>query len=487
MKITPLKILQILVYIALMLGLVLMMSPREITLFGATIKIPTADDVLPENMLSEAEEVVEVEEFEEFEEEDSITVDLESISGESTWTPVEEKPLTVKTPKGAVAIEYPEENLNCLDNFFEGLSSISEKGELVRILHYGDSQLEGDRMTEQLRKNLQDQFGGCGVGLVPIIEQKNRRTTLAQSYSDNWEQFLCFGPKKYRGKHNDYGFFGKYFTYEGTEGKVSFESAPYSKSYHKQFEKFNIFLRNTVADVKIDYTMNEANGSPIDVEASSESKKIQLPISGKLGDLEIKFTSDVSPEVYGVSFDCTTGIAVDNIPMRGSSGTDFTKIDKEQLRVLLSTINTKLLVLQFGVNVVPQEAKSYKFYERLLVKQLKYFKEVAPELDILIIGVSDMARKDGSKIESYPNIDAIRAAERRAANQVGVAYWDLYLAMGGKNSIVKWADKKPAWAGKDYTHFTRKGANYIGDMLHNELVREYQKYKNRVGTNATTK
>lgn len=463
----------------------MMMSPQEITIFGSVVRIPTTEDVLPESMItSPQEEIVDIDEYEE---EDSIKVDLESISKASSWTPIEEKPLTVKTPKGAVAIEFPVNNPHCLDDFFKGISSISEKGNLIRVLHYGDSQLEGDRMTEQLRRNLQEQFGGCGVGLVPIMEQKNRRTTLAQSYSDNWEQFLCFGPKKYRGKHNDYGFFGKYYTFEGIEGSISFETAPYSKKSHKQFELFNVFLRNTVADVTLNYTMNGAVGNPIQVEASSESKKVKLPVSGALGDLEVTINADVSPELYGVSFDCSSGIAVDNIPMRGSSGTDFTKIDKTHLNELLQSVNVELLILQFGVNVVPQEAKNYKFYERLLIKQINYFQEVAPGLNILIIGVSDMARKEGSKIESYPNIDAIRAAERRAAKQAGVAYWDLYLAMGGKNSIVKWADKKPAWAGKDYTHFTRKGANYIGDMLHNELVREYQRFKNRTNSDAATK
>ncbi|AZQ63596.1 hypothetical protein EI427_15605 [Flammeovirga pectinis] len=485
MKITPLKILQILVYIGLMMGLVLMMSPEEINVFGTTVRVPTLSDVLPESLIVENEEIEIIDE--EYIDEDSLTVDMTSVDEASTWVPIEEKPLSVRTPKGAVAIEYPNNDMSALDNFFKGLTSISDEGELVRVLHYGDSQLEGDRMTERLRKNLQEQFGGCGVGLVPIIELKNMRTTLDQTYSDNWEQFLCFGPKKYRGKHNDYGFFGKYFTYEGTEATLLFEKAPYSKTAHKNFEAFKVYMRNTVANVKLDYKMNGAEGEAKEIEASSEAKAVTLPISGTLGELELKFKSDVSPEVYGVSFDCNNGIAVDNIPMRGSSGTDFTKIRKEHLSSLLENMEVKLLVLQFGVNVVPQEAKSYNYYERLIVRQLKYFKEVAPELNVLIIGVSDMAKKNGSKIESYSNIDAVRAAERRAANKMGAAYWDLYLAMGGKNSIVKWADKKPAWAGKDYTHFTRKGANYIGDMLYNELMREYQRYKNRDESELETK
>ncbi|MBB3699790.1 hypothetical protein KMW28_01645 [Flammeovirga yaeyamensis] len=463
------------------------MSPNQIEVFGWEVKIPSTKDVFPESLLTANEdENVQPDALEEVEE-DSLTVDLTEIKKSSTWQPVEEKPLVVKTPKGAVAIEYPNNEKTYLDSFFQGLSSISEEGNLIRVLHYGDSQLEGDRMTERLRKNLQQQFGGCGVGLVPIMELKNMRTTLSQDYSNNWDQYLCFGPKKYRGKHNDYGFFGKYFTYEGTEASINFTKAPYSKKLHKEFENFNVYLRNTVADVGLDYAMNSVEGKTVNIEASSTPKMIKLPISGALGEVDVHFKSDVSPEVYGVSFDCNSGIAVDNIPMRGSSGTDFTKIRKGLLGDLVKDLNVKLVILQFGVNVVPQEAENYSFYERLLVKQINYFKEVNPDIKLLIVGVSDMARKNGQKIESYPNIDAVRAAERRAANKAGAAYWDLYLAMGGPNSIVKWADKSPAWAGRDYTHFTRKGANFIGDMLHNELMREYQRYKNRNKEDVTSK
>ncbi|OHX67037.1 SGNH/GDSL hydrolase family protein [Flammeovirga pacifica] len=485
MKVTPLKILQILVYIGLMMSIVVIMSPNQINFFGLEIKIPSAEDVFPESMLANEEEVQPdiIEEYEV----DSLTVDLTDIKQSSSWVPVEEKPLVVRTPKGAVAVEYPNGDKTYLDTFFRGVSSISEEGSLIRVLHYGDSQLEGDRMTERLRKNLQEQFGGCGVGLVPIMELKNMRTTLSQDYSDNWEQYICFGPKKYRGKHNDYGFFGKYYTYEGTDASINFTKAPYSKKLHKEFENFNVYLRNTVADVTLDYSMNGVTGTTQNVKSSSIPQKVKLPISGNLGEVDVHFKSDVSPEVYGVSFDCNSGIAVDNIPMRGSSGTDFTKIRKGLLGDLVDNMNVKLIILQFGVNVVPQEAESYNFYERLLIKQINYFKEVDPELKILIVGVSDMARKNGQKMESYPNIDAVRAAERRAANKAGAAYWDLYLAMGGPNSIVKWAEKTPAWAGRDYTHFTRKGANFIGDMLYNELMREYQRFKKRNQEDVETK
>ena len=67
-----------------------------------------------------------------------------------------------------------------LDNFFKSLKEDAPR-ELVRIVHYGDSQIEGDRMTEYLRYRLQKKFGGCGVGTVPPTEIKGIRSSLVNN------------------------------------------------------------------------------------------------------------------------------------------------------------------------------------------------------------------------------------------------------------------------------------------------------------------
>ena len=37
-------------------------------------------------------------------------------------------------------------------------------------MHYGDSQIECDRITSLLRQRFQEEFGGMGVGLVPALQ-----------------------------------------------------------------------------------------------------------------------------------------------------------------------------------------------------------------------------------------------------------------------------------------------------------------------------
>jgi len=55
-------------------------------------------------------------------------------------------------------IEFPENNQKLLNSFFASLSNISQSNDLVRILHYGDSQIEADRITSYIRIRPQSQF-----------------------------------------------------------------------------------------------------------------------------------------------------------------------------------------------------------------------------------------------------------------------------------------------------------------------------------------
>ena len=64
--------------------------------------------------------------------------------------------------------------------FYQALDST--KMHPVRVVHYGDSQLEEDRMTMTLRRALQGRYGGKGVGLLPLHQTIPMRTVSQSSY-----------------------------------------------------------------------------------------------------------------------------------------------------------------------------------------------------------------------------------------------------------------------------------------------------------------
>jgi hypothetical protein len=77
---------------------------------------------------------------------------------------------------------------------------------------------------------------------------------------------------------------------------------------------------------------------------------------------------------------------------------------------------------------------------------------------------------------TYPGIEPVRDALRSAALESGFAFWDLYEAMGGYNSMPSFVHTDPPLASTDYVHFTDLGVNLVAEMFYNALMLEYREY-----------
>ncbi|TAD99749.1 MAG: hypothetical protein EAZ97_07830 [Bacteroidetes bacterium] len=385
-------------------------------------------------------------------------------------------------------IEFDDQHFP-LDNFFESLKNIPSDKELIRMVHYGDSQIEGDRVSSYLRSRMQARFGGCGVGIVPLLEKQALRATISTFSAPNMSKFAV-NDQPLKVRQRCYGILGAFFRFT----PLNFDSLQTDENYESwvKFTKTEYEGKNdkftNIENIKILYKSNQKLSAKISVNDSTF--KYNLPKNTVLGVFEenlktdfkkmtINLESNSGADFYGIALDCEQGIALDNVPLRGSSIMDFTQSNEELLRQQIEKLNVKLIILQFGVNVVPNPQKNYGFYEQMIYKQLKYLKTVAPSVNVLVVGVSDMARKSGTGYASYPNILTIREAQKRAAFRADCAFWDLYSAMGGQNSMVSWVNSKPALANKDYTHFSAKGASLVGEMLYNALMKAYDDYKSR--------
>ena len=59
--------------------------------------------------------------------------------------------------------------------------------------------------------------------------------------------------------------------------------------------------------------------------------------------------------------------------------------------------------------------------------------------------------------------------------KAGASYWDLYDAMGGKNSMFAWVNN--GLAGKDYVHFSTKGASKASQLFYNAFISAYKDWE----------
>ena len=94
------------------------------------------------------------------------------------------------------------------DNPFQRfLDSLRYSKGQVRIIYYGDSQIEGDRVTSFLRNTLRKGRGGTGPGLfLPVMPVMYTKSVWIRS-SSNWKRYNYLSYKSGEISHRNLGPF----------------------------------------------------------------------------------------------------------------------------------------------------------------------------------------------------------------------------------------------------------------------------------------
>jgi lysophospholipase L1-like esterase len=204
-----------------------------------------------------------------------------------------------------------------------------------------------------------------------------------------------------------------------------------------------------------------------------------MPMSfpGNPGKLKYVFSAAVSPTIIGFSLEGDFGVQVDNIGMRGSSGTFFGKIDHSTAAKMYDDLNVEMVIMQFGGNSVPylKDSSGVRNFARNFKGQLQTLKKLRPSASVMVIGPSDMSTSSANGFVTYRMLPFLVDEMRKAAKDVGACYWDLYRAMGGYNSMPSWVEQ--GLAGRDYIHFTPKGASIASQLFFDAFAAEYVKWK----------
>ncbi|MBN2668304.1 MAG: hypothetical protein JXR60_03660 [Bacteroidales bacterium] len=403
--------------------------------------------------------------------------------------PVKQKIIHIDTLKVKVEkISFSKASLSRLHQLFDRLQNPKS---VIRILHYGDSQIEGDRITSFLRNRLQKKFGGTGVGLInpkPLVNT----FAIDQTYTENWMRFPIFGAKDGEVNHKRYGILGAFCRYlpvvkDSTQttnadsvysGSLNLSESKIAYATDRPMRNLTIFYANGSEHVLNEiYTDGQMQFAKY-LQTNTKFSKLKYRFNALPKSIDIKFSGKDSPDIYAISIDADRGVVVDNIPMRGSSGTFFNQMDVNLLSQFYHSLDIGMILLEFGGNVVPfiETEQGITNYEGWFESQIRTLRKIVPDVPIIVMGVADMSKKEKDKMITYPYVEPLRDAMKRAALNSGAAYWDMYEAMGGENSMPEWVDAEPKLATDDYTHFTTKGAQIMGNMFYNALMYEYQKY-----------
>lgn len=374
-------------------------------------------------------------------------------------------------PEGSGLLFPPGDSIR-LQKLSALLKTASTQNQQVRILYYGDSQIENDRITSTLRKRLQQCFGGLGPGLIAPDQYYNPAHQLQMSLSDGWQVWL---PK-------DETFRNRSIIFRNTLAVANNEAL--------WFRINRLKLRpaeNDYQQLRLFFSANQGSGLELinasqtilkeEADSACQVRSLTEHFGQTPNDLKIMFNPRDSLCVTGISLESASGVFVDNIALRGLAYPPFNQSDRQSLQQMFGQLHPALFILQFGVNLVPYPSADYAFFRSQFNRQLRWLRSSFPEAPILVIGVSDMAHRVDGQLVSYDNIHRIKQIQYEAAMNNHCLFWDLEQYMGGPGSMVGWVEAVPPLARKDYVHFSERGAGQVGNQLAELLLNELESYQ----------
>ncbi len=413
---------------------------------------------------------------------DIIALEVDSLNTAGADTLVTDTP---RVPVN-VAIAYPNDDPGMLRPALAALNNAAKGARPVRVMHYGDSQLEGDRITSYLRNKFQLKWGGGGTGLLPIIDV-GPSFSVDREPSGNWKRYSVMERQKPALGHERFGALWSFCRYTPavvdslitdsvvSEGSIIFRKVKRAYGRSQQYSRCRVFFGHNKRPVTLQLSVDGGIPESKEYEASTGLRIADFSL-GSPSSIKLTFKGADSPEVYGVSFESANGVVVDNIAARGAGGTEMRKVEKGLLRGMYDALDVKLLILQYGGNAIPHiaDAQAADDYGSWLGSQIVTWKKLCPGAPVMLIGPSDMSIKEGTTWVTRPWVEEVNAALKKHALANGAAYFDLYTAMGGRNSMVSWVEADPPLAAPDYTHFSPHGASKMAELFCTALFNDLQ-------------
>ena len=133
-----------------------------------------------------------------------------------------------------------------------------------------------------------------------------------------------------------------------------------------------------------------------------------------------------------------------------------------------------LIVLQYGPNLLfKPDLTDFKWYGKPMENAVAALKQAFPETSILIVGTADKSIRYDGEYSTQIGVLPLIEVQNRIALETQTNFWSLYNAMGGRNSMIRWATANPPLANVDYTHLTHKGATQVARILFEKLMQVY--------------
>ena len=368
-----------------------------------------------------------------------------------------------------------------IEEFYEGegdspMSQLYEKllagKSNVRVAFMGDSFVEGDILTADLRELMQDSFHGLGVGFVPVASPFTGFRQTIKTQSSGWTPYNIMQLKNVPAPYSN-DFFVSGWVAQASEGASTRWDMTERRRHLQECRRVRLlFISREESVVSIKLNDGEERTFSFDGDEVVRQIVIEEP---SIRSLEMKVIRGAKGfTAIGAEFDDKQGVSIDNLSIRSNNGQAMFRSNPSVNAQINTMRQYDLVVLQYGLNIMQAERTNYSLYAEQVEKMIRYVRSCFPEAAVLVMGVSDRSQKNEQGIT--PMLSAIDLTEwqRTAARNCGAAFWNTYEAMQRKGGMKEFVNQN--WAGKDYTHINYAGGREIARELYYAFLQGAQNY-----------
>ena len=354
-----------------------------------------------------------------------------------------------------------------LNRFYEKLLAGQEP---VRVAFMGDSFVEGDILTADLRELLQDTFMGGGVGFVPFASPFTGFRQTIKTTSKGWTPYNIMQRKSVPEPYVGDFFVSGWVARPAAGASTRWEMSSKRRHLEECSRARLLFICREAARIAV--TLNDGEERIFEFEADDVVRQIVVE-EERISSLEMKILSgEAGFTGIGADFDSKEGVAVDNFSIRSNNGQAMFW-SSAAVNAQIHTMRAyDLVILQYGLNIMQADRHNYSLYGEQVEKMIRYAESCFPGAAILVMGVSDRSQRGEQGIVPMSSAVDLTASQREAAEKCGASFWNTYEAMQRMGGMTRFVEN--GWAGKDYTHINYAGGREIARQLYYGLLQGAQ-------------
>ncbi len=347
---------------------------------------------------------------------------------------------------------------------------VKKKRKKIRIGYFGDSMVEGDLVTQDIRRMLQDKFGGSGVGFVPITSiVAGFRQTIIHSFTSDWDDVSFKSDNRIAG----HLFISGHSFFSGGNSVVSYRAV--NQPHLDHFNKVSVLYGMPQSGEPASASLL-VNGITYPIHAVEPVNMLNIDLNNGQ-ELKLGNSSTAIP-LYGAAFETDSGIVVDNFSFRGISGIELDYFSPDYLKKLQEIRPYDLLIFHYGPNLLfKPNLTDFSWYIKKMQPTLQKIKNAFPGTSLLVISTADKGFRYNGEWHTAKGVRPLIDAQYGMSSANGIDFFNLYNAMGGEDAIVRWVNSDTALANKDYTHANFRGARKFAEYIFNAIMKAYREYE----------